>query len=159
MMLHVPPAGRTHNAYGIPGDCWRTAIACLLGLETDEVPHFLMWDDEPDDPLAERFGHRWWRESRRFVRRHSLSLDLAAWPADVWTKWTNTDDPGIDPPTYVIATGPTVRGTNHCVIADARTLELVHDPRPGGDGLVEVDEVCAIIGPYDPALPDEEDAP
>ena len=54
-----------HTDLGGPvlGDCWRTAIACLLDLDDPtEVPHFIE-DHRHDDPESTA----WWDSTKAFV--------------------------------------------------------------------------------------------
>ena len=50
--------GRQYQAFphrpqdGVQGDCYRTAVACVLGVERDSVPHT---HDELTGPEAEKF--------------------------------------------------------------------------------------------------------
>lgn len=103
----------------IVGDCWRTAIACILGRPRDEVPHFIAnaWRD-PDPG-------RWWKAAQEwlggegFALRHFEAIDHAR----PWGK-------------FLIATGRSPRGDwHHSVVIDADTMEVVHDPHPSGAGV------------------------
>lgn len=104
------------------GDCWRTAIATILGLPRDDVPHFvaLGWDEDPNTyhDLAQA-----WLEGRGLTLRYWGVLEQAR----PWCK-------------FLIAAGKSPRGEwDHAVVIDADTSGLVHDPHPSGTG---------IDGPY-----------
>lgn len=116
---------------GVPGDCWRTAIACLLDMDRDDVPHFahLYPDPEPN----------WWVETVRWVEAQKPGMTLV----------------GAEP-VYgvvgrpVIASGPSPRGPwLHSVIADGTTGELLWDPHPSHAGLAgdAVDLVWLMVRP------------
>lgn len=111
------------------GDCWRTAVACLLDLtDPTEVPHFIAIDRARGDESSTR----WWTDTVDFVNRHTpdgLTLRLLTPVFPIYA------DPDGGYP-HVIATGPSPRGDwYHAVIVDARTGELVWDPHPSRAGL------------------------
>jgi hypothetical protein len=45
ILLHDP-------ANGVIGDCWRTCVACLLDVEPETVPHFILKPSWYEDTLA-----------------------------------------------------------------------------------------------------------
>lgn len=46
---------------GIYGDCMRTAVACLLGIPADYIPHFNDRSDGRDDDTVTRMYNNWMR--------------------------------------------------------------------------------------------------
>jgi len=131
--LYVQGSNRTdgHTNDGIPGDCWRAALASLLDLDVEEVPHFGLYVS-------------WWLESRRWMR--SRGVDLAYYYASDWI--------GADSGPPMVLDGPSPRGPfRHCVVGLPGTGELVWDPHPTRMGLVEVEGFFMITEPYD-NLPD-----
>jgi hypothetical protein len=121
----------------VPGDCWRTAIACLLDLrEPTDAPHFIHEHADGHDTA-------WWEASVAFVADRvpagqSLVLIKPRFPV--------YEDPENGNP-HVIATGPSPRGDwLHSVVVDARTGELVWDPHPSRAGLAGPVEDVAVIG-------------
>lgn len=118
--------GDGHDVTGEPGDCWRTSIACILGLHPATVPNFARfysWMDEARLWLADR------------------GLDYGVTPSPAWVL-ENSDAYPVDQ--LFIATGQSPRGDwRHCVVMN-RALELIHDPHPSGDGLANIQIVELI---------------
>ena len=61
-ILADPARNDGHDADGNPGDCYRTAIACLLDLEPESVPHF----------VAAGEG-KWWDATQEWVKARGLT--------------------------------------------------------------------------------------
>lgn len=121
----------------IPGDCWRTAIACLLELERDDVPHFIHLYAEDENPT------RWWHETVTFVESTMPDYTL---------KLVNPDFPIYEEDAFdrVVLTGASPRGDwLHAVVADSHTGNLVHDPHPDGTGVLSKVDVAALTGRLD----------
>ncbi|MDF2508460.1 MAG: hypothetical protein K0Q52_2319 [Microbacterium sp.] len=121
----------------VPGDCWRTALACLLEVPRDEVPHFIhAHNNEPGE---------WWLSSVAWVEHQRPGYTLAAWDP----RWPIIQWDGIEPedaPQWAILTGKSPRGDwQHCVIASARTGQILHDPHPAGGGLRSQDDVAVVV--------------
>lgn len=136
---------RQHQRYldangDVPGDCWRTALANVMEVPRDEVPHFIhVYADAPDDELG---NGAWFVESRAWVERERPGWTLKAYEP-TWPFWTVAPE-GI--PQGVILTGQSPRGDwLHCVVADWTTGELVHDPHPAGGGVLSQVDVVALI--------------
>ncbi len=104
-VLACPARGDGHDATGEPGDCFRTALADVLGVDPAGVPNFVRY-------LS------WWDEARRWVRANA-GLDLL---------WVEPEDPWRNPyagdgPEHVLAQVLSVRGAyHHEVVLDPRTL-------------------------------------
>jgi hypothetical protein len=120
----------------VPGDCWRTVIACLLELPRDDVPHFLADEDDPD-------GIGWWVDSVAFVEAHTDHCTLVALEP-VFPVYLDPDMA----PACVIGISPSPRAAvMHAVIVDARTGELVWDVHLSRAGLAgPLVEISAIVG-------------
>lgn len=82
------------------GDCWRTAIAILLGLHRDEVPDFI-WEH----PEGE--GSDWFDEARAWLRRRGWSIEYLPAIA-VMAGHAQLPDHG-----WMIAGGTTTRSLHH----------------------------------------------
>jgi hypothetical protein len=126
-----------HDEQGRPGDCLRACVASLLELPAGDVPHFA------EEEL-------WWQAMEAFIRRYSgRAVDFvqeAAFPA-----LPATDDPDAWP-RHVIACGPSPRGSwHHCVLVDATTGDLAHDPHPSGSGLGGAPTYLIVIAPREEA--------
>lgn len=128
----LPSLARQHQAHleangPTVGDCWRTAIACLLEVPRDDVPHWMeIYKDQPDSV-------QWWHDTVAFVEaaRPGWTLTLVRPPA-----WPIYSHPLISPP-HVVLVGKSPRGDwLHAVIADTITGDLVWDPHPAGGGVL-----------------------
>lgn len=116
-----------HTDDGIPGDCWRSSLASLLGLEPEEVPHFALY-------LS------WWFETRRWLQ--GRGLDLAYLPADD----ERLED--FEPDVPVMVGGGSPRGDfGHCVVGTIGG-QLVWDPHPSRAGIRSFDEFFILVEPY-----------
>ncbi len=100
------------------GNCYSTCIGNLLGLEPDKVPNFCA-------------DHResWMEATEEWLRDQGLFII------------TYDEDPFVEHPLYqqsalMIASGMGPRGCQHSVLW--KNGELLHDPHPSGDGLVDV---------------------
>jgi len=129
LVLADPARADGHDATGEPGDCWRTAVACLLGLHPADVPNIVRYHSNMDEL-------RFWLEDY-------AGLDYGVTPGPEFV----LEHPDLYPPGQLfIATGQSPRGDwLHCAIVDA-ALELVHDPHPSGAGILDVREVELITG-------------
>jgi hypothetical protein len=170
-----PSRADGHDTDGIAGDCWRAALATVLGVPDDlEVPHACHYEDDydagADSKLIDEHGGLWWRRTRRFLREQH-GLDIASYESsDIddlriyggrdhaypWSGW-------------VIASGPSPRGPfDHATVGLYRWTPLgcrpgrlrpevvvAFDPHPSRAGLDEVTSVQLLCAPYDPAPPVE----
>ncbi|QGH75903.1 hypothetical protein SEA_AXYM_36 [Gordonia phage Axym] len=117
------------NKEGVLGDCWRTALACVLDLPRDDVPHVIGDDD-------------WWEQSCTFVTNHTGMLLLNLEP-----QFPVYQSPESSPYQHVIATGPSPRGDfAHCVVVSAIDGALVWDPHPSRAGLAGPATALSVIG-------------
>lgn len=124
------------------GDCVRTALACILDEPApDAVPHFVEFQRRYDE-IGETYD--WWRAARIYTRR-SHRLDLVS----LEPTFPTYSDPPMSHP-YVILAGGSPRSTdwNHAVVADATTGEIVWDPHPSRDGLLDSSYVIALTDFY-----------
>ena len=111
------------------GDCYRTAIACLLGLHPAEVPHFVevnMYD-----------GEATYKAVQEWLAKLDMTLLRVLYPAsnsfDDIVSSVSIVNPGIP---FMIC-GKSKRGTNHVVIC--QDGEILHDPSSKaqpGEGLI-----------------------
>lgn len=102
---------------GQPGDCLRAAVASVLALPREDVPHFLTVRTDGDwlQALVD------WACARGYDVQWQ---DPARWPVD-----------GDTPGGCVVAVGKSPRAVHHAVVADAVTGALLHDPHPSRAGL------------------------
>jgi hypothetical protein len=96
---------------GVPGNCVQAAVASLLDLPIEAVPHFLLFD---------RWNHVLtdWLNERGYGIRVLNATEI--------------------PDERCIVAGMSPRGVAHVCIAEAG--RIVWDPHPSGDGLTKVDE-------------------
>lgn len=115
-------------ANGVWGDCFRTAIACVLDLPPEEVPHFYDNDQTPEG--GELLVREWF--SARGLALITLVFDgkqdddaeLAAVLNAVGAQ---------NPDTTFLISGRSKRGCNHTVVG--RNAEIIWDPSPSETGL------------------------
>lgn len=110
---------------GVYGDCYRTAIGCIMGLSPDRVPHFC---DGPDDELMQA-------KIREFLGPLGLVLIEVPFSGE-----------GIDLPLIMqigearseglpyLLTGMSSIGSNHVVVCQAD--KIIHDPSLDDTGIV-----------------------
>jgi hypothetical protein len=111
-------------AEGEPGDCLRTAIACLLEIGPVAVPHFTVDDDVPTDQV--------WRNVDAWLATQGMTAWFAAYPGEVPLDQVLLSVASLNPDKYYIVGG---RGylSDHVVIA--LNDKIVHDPARLGGGL------------------------
>ncbi|MDX3245848.1 hypothetical protein [Streptomyces sp. ME18-1-4] len=106
-ILHGDPSGR-------PGNCLQAAVASLLNLPLDEVPHFIEHDD-------------WEERLAAFCTARGYQPIMRSPDADV---------------PYGMAWGPSERGVRHAVVwVDGA---IAWDPHPSRAGLLKVTELIAF---------------
>jgi hypothetical protein len=116
-ILHNPP-----ESYG---DCHRAAVASLLDLAYEDVPHFM---DGIDDDSAE-FQTR----ENEFLRAHGLDriqLPVQAADLDQLFEAVRSWNPGR----IFLLGGTSKNGHNHSVVASP--FGVIHDPNPFNPGIV-----------------------
>lgn len=108
------------HSENIKGNCYATAIACILDIEISEVPNIEVLFDVSD-------GNIWymvlteWLNHKRYEHNSDGNGDF----------YKNYDG-------YYIVSGKSPRGDfNHCVIY--KNGKMVHDPHPSGDGILTED--------------------
>jgi len=112
---------------GVYGDCYRATLATLLGLDTEQVPHFLH-----DNCDALTFNTR---VSEYLAQFGLVYASFNAWGMPQWKK-----DAGITIPIYheIADDSPRFSGTGHSVVGCDG--EVFHDPHPTKLGLPKVTE-------------------
>lgn len=116
---------------GIYGDCYRATLATLLGLDTEQVPHFLH-----DNCDALTFNTR----VSDFLAQFGLVYaSFNAWDIPQWEKGA-----GISIPIYheIADDSPRFSGTGHAVVG--KDGEVFHDPHPTKLGLPKVTDARTI---------------
>jgi len=116
---------------GVYGDCYRATLATLLGLDTEQVPHFLH-----DNCDALTFNTR----VNEYLAQFGLVyMTFNAWDIPQWKK-----DAGITIPIYheIGDDSPRFSGTGHSVVGCDG--EVFHDPHPTKLGLPKVTETRTL---------------
>lgn len=115
-----------NNVYG---DCHRTAIACLLDLEPEEVPHFGQLFQEAKDR-----GERpvWGEEVEAWLNSRGLTQVDVVFSPDLDGMFNFMQQ--RNPLTYYLLGGTSPRGSDHTVICRGGGFEW--DPHPDGGFLV-----------------------
>lgn len=111
-ILHDPDTGAI-------GNCMQAAIASLLDLPLDEVPHFAEHDD--------------W------------DLRFSAWCAERGLIWFACDVSQVHDWAPCLLVGQSPRGIDHVVVG--RGLTAVWDPHPSRDGLTSITGVWVLARP------------
>ena len=118
LLSHDPSAG-------VWGDCYRTAIGCLLDLPPDEVPHWWdsCWDDTDEDNEARIQAMQQWLGGRGYhlIRFYFPNDGLS--PSEFMEEMAFRN-PGL----YYMLSGESPGGVDHVVIC--LDDKVVHDPSP-----------------------------
>ena len=125
----MKPVMQVHGAEldGVPGDCHRAAIASLLELPLEAVPHFLH-DDCPGDVFDQRVNR--FLKGRGYGRCcFNLPMPDGAVAMETALDMMRLATDSV----YYILGGLSSRGVPHSVVCCGG--EAVHDPYPGGDYL------------------------
>jgi len=107
---------------GIWGDCHRTAIACMLNMPRDDVPHF--HENGPDPEFNRKMAE--WLAFRGFVIATFVFRD----DLDVVMGMMAQQNPGAR---YMLL-GTSATGVDHVVVA--RDDKIEHDPSLKDAGIV-----------------------
>jgi hypothetical protein len=118
---------RHDPAKGIWGDCYRTAYACLLGLDAVQVPHF-----GENGPMDYRKNERLW------LKENNFRLLEVSFPGCVPIEQVLRIMDDFNPHAPFMLMGKSRNGTNHWVVCQSD--EIVCDPSLDDTG---------IIGPAD----------
>ena len=106
------------------GNCWAACIASLVEANIDDVPNFIL---DPD----------WFKATQEWLAERGWGLIQLKWPEEIYDwQWPNC---------LVIMSGRGPRGVRHSVICRLQMrnesgyaeTHLVHDPYPGGSGLLK----------------------
>lgn len=136
----------TQTTFGMQGNCWQTAVACVLDVDPETLPDQSVCDqlDEGGRRKEPYFGN----VLRAYLRDHHGLTTVRIDPSTVMSVLTPKD-----PDTLYFMSGPTVRtGTpggapSHIVIAQRG--EMVWDTHPSRAGLTKVEYVSFLV-PFPP---------
>lgn len=107
----------------IYGDCYRTAIACLLEIEPASVPHF--YDEGRGSKEVDSMVREWLWERGMDTLLLPYKADLQVGPSSV---------AALNPNIFYMLSGTSRTGCNHVVICQNR--EIVWDPSLDDSGIV-----------------------
>lgn len=111
-------------AEGEPGDCLRTAIACLLEIGPIAVPHFTVDDTVPTPDM--------WRNVDKWLASQGVTAWFSAYPGDVPLDMVLQSVASLNPDKFYIVGGRGYLADHVCI---ALNDAIVHDPAPLGAGL------------------------
>lgn len=129
-----------HSGDGLPGDCLRAAVASLLDLPVESVPHFAVYVD-------------WFWAMRRWARERDGDFTYFPFPVpDQYAAgWESVQTWGREHQANVLLSGPSPRGPFWHVVVGNVDLQVIHDPHPSRAGLTEVRDAIVYCQPYEPA--------
>lgn len=109
---------------GIYGDCHRAALASILEMPIEDVPHFC-------DPVA--YGDEWALAERAWLQSLGFTPIVLVYETDDLDAVLYSTAQ-LNPDTYAILGGKSRNGTGHSVVIC--NGEIVHDPSPVNSGIV-----------------------
>ena len=122
---------RHDPANGVYGDCARTAIACLLDVPPQDVPHFMDGCDNDEQADVAIDAQQAWLGSRGLA---VVTLGYGGYgpddPPSAILDVMAESNPGI----YYLLVGRSQSGVNHVVVCCGG--EIVHDPSLDDAGIV-----------------------
>lgn len=113
-IIHDPKNGKN-------GDCWRAAIASVLELSINEVPHF--GDMEYIEGI---------KAELRFLMKYGFSLYRIYMPAGEYPKLTEDECPYY----FIVGASPRDKNITHQVVGYKG--KIIHDPHPDKTGLTSI---------------------
>lgn len=121
----TPLKQRNHHRpdEGVYGDCHRAAIASILELPIDDVPHFCDPTQYPTD---------WVKHERAWLLARGLVQITAIYAGELQDVLYSVSQ--LNPDTYCILGGTSRTGCGHSVVAF--NGEIVHDPSLTDAGIV-----------------------
>lgn len=122
-MIPLKQRNRHRPEDGVYGDCHRAAVASILELAIDDVPHFM--DGDPD--LAE-----YNRRETTFLKSRGMVRIMIAYPSKLDDVLMTME--ALNPGTHFILGGNSKNGCGHSVVACDGAI--VHDPSLDESGIV-----------------------
>lgn len=112
---------------GVYGDCWRTAIACLLDLPPEDVPHMHVDSGVPN--MAEQD-----RRMNEFLASRGLMLIGVPFPGEMTLETLLAAVEVYSSGTRALLTGKSRTGCNHIVVLHQGAIEW--DPAQTDSGII-----------------------
>jgi hypothetical protein len=122
-MIPLKQRLRHDPASGVYGDCHRAALASVLELSIDEVPHFC----HPD------YGDDWAAAEREWLMQRGYAPITMMFDGCCLRDVLHTQH-SLNPDTYAILGGKSRNGTGHSVVIC--NGEIAHDPSLDDSGIV-----------------------
>ena len=106
------------------GDCYRTAIGCLLDLPPDQVPHFC----DGAAPNWNTARDQWLRDNSLMVVHLGIAAATLTEALEITATYAPDQQltPGVTLKSHYLLTGLSGRGVNHSVVALG--CNIVHNP-------------------------------
>lgn len=141
-ILADPERADGHNTEGIAGNCYQAALASVLELPLEQVPHFAQDMERWQETSSA------WLSARGIIRSFYVDENLAGLTYPLYIEagsdWWGTPASGAI--LGVLGAGPSPRGPfRHVVVLSPESGLMIHDPHPSGAGVLEVDEVELLI--------------
>ncbi len=102
----------------VPGNCLQAAVASLMELPIEAVPHFVLYDD-------------WLPGFVKFLKQEGYDFN-GTHDFQHIKSWQGVEFKGVDG--YAIVVGKSIRNVMHCVIY--KDGEMVHDVHPSNAGII-----------------------
>lgn len=113
----------------ISGDCYRTAIACVLNKKPEEVPHVFDFDEDGGWPSGAD-GNKAMDEYLKTLGLCLIRVPYTGGELEVILDSQST----LNPSSEFVLSGESKNGVNHCVVA-ARG-KIIWDPSIDNSGIV-----------------------
>lgn len=107
------------------GDCFRTALACILDHEPEEIPNFGIFHND---------GRRFTAEVQSWLRAEGLVLITVAVDGGTTLQDALSMTSGINTGILCLFAGTSRTGCNHSVVACSG--QIIHDPSLDDAGIV-----------------------
>ncbi len=114
------------------GDCFRTCLACLLDLERDDVPHFMVFSN--GTPSRKAMDAAIDAADKWLFKNHRLRRLCVLYPAELNTAEVVQAAGIMNKGARFMLVGKSKNGTNHVVICKDGKIE--HDPSIDQSGIV-----------------------
>lgn len=123
---------------GTWGDCDRTAVACILGYDRDEVPHF--FEGLSKEPGGSEIKEAYRKREKWLAERgiEKITLTYESEDFEHLLRAVSNNNPGRP----FLFTGGSRNGTGHVVIC--RSAEIIWDPAIDDSGIVGPHPVSGV---------------
>lgn len=140
----------TDDPEWVPGNCLQAAVASLMDLPLDAVPHV---NNDRRPGLGGWLALREWARGRSYDFREYVVCDdnlEVLGELHEYAERAGARGGEVGGPRYCIAIGETDGMAMHAVVWDLAERRCAHDPDPNGSGLAFVRGLLRLVPPYDP---------